>query len=61
MTTNKRITIIEAKKSFLDLCDGDVDKAKKTYNLARRIVKYYDIQNQLENYQISLNDIQKNK
>jgi hypothetical protein len=61
MTTHKRITIIEAKKKFLDLCDGDMKKANEAYRLARKIVRQYDLQNQIENYQMSLNDIQKNK
>jgi len=61
METHKRITLIEAKKSFLDLCDGDENRAKEAYNLARKIVRQYDLQNQLENYQISLSDIEKNK
>jgi hypothetical protein len=61
MKTHKRITILEAKKSFLDLCDGDEKTAKEAYNIARKIVRQYDIENQVENYQMSLNDIQKNK
>ena len=59
--THKRITIIEAKKSFLDLCDGDKKKANEAYNIAKKIVKLYDLENNYINQQISNNDIIKNK
>jgi hypothetical protein len=48
MKTHKRITIIEAKKKFLDLCDGDRKRANEAYKLAKKIVREYDIENDIK-------------